>query len=45
MKALFGKMMGLVPALAMVMAISSVSATCHFILYQPDVPEELKLFG
>lgn len=27
---------------ALILAISSVSSTCMFMLYQPDVPEELQ---
>jgi cyclic lactone autoinducer peptide len=34
-------MMGVVPALAMVLAVNSVCSTCLFILHQPDVPERL----
>jgi len=29
-------------ALALVVAVSSVSATCFFVVYQPDVPESLR---
>jgi cyclic lactone autoinducer peptide len=34
-------MMGVVPALAMVLAVHSVGSVCLFILHQPDVPERL----
>jgi cyclic lactone autoinducer peptide len=34
--------MGVIPALAMMIAIQSVSATCCYILHQPDVPEGMK---
>jgi cyclic lactone autoinducer peptide len=34
-------MMGVVPALAMVLAVHSVGSVCLFILHQPDVPEQL----
>ena len=42
MKSLFNKMLGIVPALAMVLAVSSANVTCHFFLCQPDIPESLK---
>jgi len=29
-------------SIAMLLAVSSVNSTCCFMLYQPDVPEELK---
>jgi len=35
------KLAGSVAALAMVCAVSNLSSTCHFLTYQPDVPEEL----
>lgn len=35
------KIMGIVPALAMFLAVQSVASTCFFCLHQPDVPEEL----
>ena len=38
---LTGKLSGLIPALALVLAVQSASATCFFCLHQPDVPEEL----
>ena len=31
----------LLASLAMLLAVSSVNSTCGFMLYQPDVPEEL----
>lgn len=46
MKAMFNltmvKLGTLLASAAMLLAISSVSSTCLFMLYQPDVPEELK---
>ena len=44
MKKLLNSILGIVPALAIALAITSVSAPCHFVLYQPDVPEELKRY-
>lgn len=35
------KLGALLASAAMLLAISSVSSTCFFMLYQPDVPEEL----
>lgn len=35
------KLAGSVAALAMVCAVANVNSTCLFLLYQPDVPEEL----
>lgn len=35
------KLGALLASAAMFLAISSVSSTCLFMLYQPDVPEEL----
>ncbi len=32
----------LLASVAMLLAVSSVSSTCGFMLYQPDVPEELR---
>ena len=32
----------LLASAAMFLAVSSVSSTCGFMLYQPDVPEELQ---
>lgn len=29
-------------SIAMLLAVSSVNSTCCFMLYQPDVPEELR---
>ena len=34
----------IIPALALLLAVSSVSATCFFMSHQPDVPEGLKKF-
>jgi len=34
--------MEVLPALAMMMAVHSVSATCGYVIHQPDVPDELK---
>lgn len=36
------KLSALLASVAMLLAISSVSSTCMFMLYQPDVPEELQ---
>jgi len=36
------KFMGVVPALALMLAVQSASATCFYCLHQPDVPEELE---
>lgn len=36
------KLGALLASAAMFLAISSVSSTCGFMLYQPDVPEELQ---
>ncbi len=36
------KIMGLIPALAMFLAVQSVTSTCFFCLHQPDVPHGLK---
>lgn len=36
------KLMGIVPALALMLAVQSVSSTCFFCMHQPDVPEELQ---
>ena len=33
-----------VPAVAMLMAVSSVSATCFYLSHQPDVPDALKKY-
>lgn len=32
----------LLASVAMFLAVSSVGSTCVFMLYQPDVPEELR---
>ena len=42
MKTLLRRVMGTVPALAMVLAVFSVTTPCHFFVHQPDVPNELK---
>lgn len=36
------KLGALLASAAMFLAISSVSSTCGFMLYQPDVPDELQ---
>ena len=36
------KFSALLAGAAMLLAVSSVSSTCMFMLYQPDVPEELQ---
>lgn len=36
------KLGALLASAAMFLAISSISSTCLFMLYQPDVPEELQ---
>ena len=41
LKTISRKLMGVLPALAMMLAVQSVSATCFFCLHQPDVPEGL----
>lgn len=35
------KISGIVPALALMLAMQSASATCFYWLHQPDIPEEL----
>lgn len=35
------KLARVIPALALMLAVQSVSTTCFFCLHQPDVPEEL----
>lgn len=35
------KLGALLASAAMFLAVSSVSSTCMFMIYQPDVPEEL----
>lgn len=37
------KLVGVIPALALMLAVQSVSSTCFYCLYQPDVPEGLDL--
>lgn len=39
---MFGKILSCTASLALIMAIHSVSTTCCFLSYQPDVPEELQ---
>lgn len=41
MRNLFVKLSGLLASAALFLALSSVSSTCFFMLYQPDVPDEL----
>lgn len=36
------KLGSLLASAAMFLAVSSVGSTCVFMLYQPDVPEELR---
>lgn len=36
------KVRGIIPALALALAIQSASSTCFFCLYQPNVPEDLR---
>jgi cyclic lactone autoinducer peptide len=36
------RLMGAVPALALLLAAASVSSACFFCLHQPDIPDELK---
>jgi cyclic lactone autoinducer peptide len=36
------KLLTVLPALAMVLAIQSVSSTCFFLAHQPDIPKELE---
>jgi cyclic lactone autoinducer peptide len=36
--------LSILPALAMLLAVSSVGATCYAAAYQPDVPESLAKF-
>lgn len=33
---------GAIPALALMLAVQSVTSTCFFCMHQPDVPEELR---
>lgn len=39
---LVNKFMRFVPALAMLLAVQSVSSTCFYCVHQPDVPEGLE---
>jgi len=36
------KFAALIASLAVLVAVASVSSTCFFTAYQPDVPDELK---
>lgn len=36
------KILSCTASLALIMAMNSVSNTCCFLSYQPDIPEELK---
>lgn len=38
---LFRKLLGCMAKLALVLAVTSVSTTCCFLSYQPDLPVEL----
>lgn len=38
------KALSVIPALAMLIAVSSASATCFITAYQPDVPQGLEKF-
>lgn len=42
---LLRKLLCSVANLALVMALVSVSSTCCFLSYQPDIPDELKNFN
>ena len=46
MKKIIGKLsrraLGLLPKMALSLAVSSVSVACFYWFHQPDVPEELK---
>lgn len=35
------KVRKIIPKLALLLAVQSVSSTCFFCLYQPDIPTEL----
>jgi cyclic lactone autoinducer peptide len=41
-KGLIQKFASIVAALVFIVAVASVSATCFFVAYQPDVPEALR---
>jgi len=41
-KSFFLKIASSAAALALIVAVSSASATCYFVAYQPDVPEALR---
>jgi cyclic lactone autoinducer peptide len=36
------KIKGIIPALAIFLAVQSVSSTCFFLLHQPNVPQDLE---
>jgi cyclic lactone autoinducer peptide len=38
------KLMKVIPALALVLAISSAAAPCYLFFHQPDLPEKLKQY-
>ena len=44
MKSAFRKIMGVVPALAMALAVTSVFSACIIFLHQPDIPESLRKY-
>jgi len=44
MKSAIRKIMGVVPALAMALAVSSMMSACIIFLHQPDIPEGLRKF-
>ena len=35
------KLSGVIPALALMLALQSASSACFYFLHQPDVPDEL----
>jgi cyclic lactone autoinducer peptide len=41
-KKLSHRTLGVIPALALLFAVTSADAACFFLFHQPDVPEELK---
>ena len=41
---LFFKILSCTASLALMLAMNSVSNTCCFLSYQPDIPEELNKF-
>jgi cyclic lactone autoinducer peptide len=38
------RLASVVPALALLLAVSSAAAPCYFFLHQPDLPEALKKY-